>query len=1169
MKSLIREYNWAASPLGKLKYWPQSLCFTLDLMLHSAFPMFLFWGKENTCFYNDAFRPLLGAEGKHPSALGDAGFRVWTEIWETVEPLVGQAKEGKSTRLYEDLLLPIYRNGKLEDAYWTFSYNPVKNDTGTIAGVLSICNETTRQVVAREAANTVRLQLHQALEACDLGTWDLDPETMFFRCNEKTKEIFGLAKAEHVDLKTAVDVIHPDDRAAVRRAIDAAFSVSSGGKYEVDYTVIHPQTGEHHIIRAKGKAYFNELNKPEKFTGTVQDITLERMASRQQEKLQQLVENSADYMSMATLDGQMTYINPAGRVLVGLTAEDDLATLQIKDFYPEEQFDIVKTVIIPALGEKGHWSGLVKIKQRQTGEEIPCQGNYMLIRDPASGQVISRGLTLRDLRPEMQARKELHDSEKRFRNLVQEAPVATGIYIGEEMRIQWANDAMIRTWGKDQSVIGKTVRHALPELEGQPFHDLLRQVYTTGQMYQATEDRVELVVDGRLQTFFFNFSYKPLRDAEGTIYGILNMAIDVTEQVKTKRKLQESETAFRNLIMQAPVGICLLGSENYRVEIVNDQYLLLVGRERERFEGQPIWDVLPEARAQGFDALLKQVQESGQPYYGNEQPVELLRNGRVETVHVNFVYEPLFDNDGKVRSILVIVFDITPQVTARRSIEEAEQRARLAVQSAKLGTYEVNVLTKEVIPTPRFCELFDVDANATQYDYVARIHPDDLPARQKAHELSQATGRLEYECRILRRDGTTNWLQIFGQLYFNDQRQPFKIVGIVQDITQQKTMEEEREKFLALSHYSRDFIGMCDMNLKTLYVNRAGITMLGIEGDGLTASLWDCFYPEDRAYLADTFFPLVKKEGYGEVEIRFRHFKTGVPVWVIYSVFLIQNSKGEPSVMATVSRDITERKTMEAELERRVKERTADLQRLNDELQQFTYVSSHDLKEPLRKIQVFGHLAMQQAGTTDPKLSTSLVKITQAASRMSSLLTDLINYSTLSDLATPFRPVDLNQVLAEAEEDAEVMIREKRALIQKTHLSVVDGIPFQLGRLFVNLLQNALKFSRADLPPNISITGTAATALEQQQYALGSAPHYKITFSDNGIGFRPEFAQKIFVVFQRLNNRDQYSGNGIGLSLCKKIVENHRGLIFAQSEPDKGAVFTVFLPLVQSSSHAA
>jgi PAS domain S-box-containing protein len=1039
MAGLMRSHNWSASVLGSQEYWPRNLISTLDLLLHSAFPMFLFWGKEHTCFYNDAFRPALGNEGKHPSALGSPGKKVWSEIWTTIEPMIHQVMEGQSTGLMEDQYIPIYRNGKIDDAYWTFSYNPVKNDAGTVQGVLAIVHETTNKIKEKREAEALQLQFHQALEACDLGTFDLDPQTMTFSCNHKTKQVFGLGALENVSLQTALDVIHPDDRALLQEAINQALDIRSGGRYDVEYRIVQPRSKKQKIVKAKGRVYFDVDSRPVRFGGTILDITEEKSSGRHRKKLQQLVENSNDFTSMADLDGRMTYLNAAGRKLIGLDNTTDIASLAVKDFYSEQGFEKIKNEIIPALNTYKQWTGVVKIKHHQTGEEIPCYGNYMLIADPDSGEIISRGATLRDLRPELIARKELEDSDKRFRNLVQEAPVATAIYIGSEMKIQWANDAMIKLWGKDKSVIGKTIREALPELEGQPFHQQLDKVFETGIMYQGTEDPGHLVVDGQLRTFYFNFSYKPLRDVEGNIYGILNMAIDVTESVTVKRKLEESERNFRNLIMQAPVGLTLLTGDNHIVELANDDYLELVGREREKFIGHPIWELIPEAKAQGFDIILQNVKESGKPFFGNEIPVTLVRNGEPETVYINFVYEPLFDEERKVHSILVIAIDVTRQVTARKLAENAEEKARIAIESARLGTYEVNLRTMEVHASPRFNELFDVEASVQHQDYFERIHPDDRATRQAAHELALQTGRLEYECRIVRRDGTENWIHLFGQFYFDENGAPEKIIGIAKDTTKEKVSEQE--------------------------------------------------------------------------------------------------------------------------LEKRVKERTEELTKLNEELQQFTYISSHDLKEPLRKIQMFTGIIRDEAGITDPKHSEYLEKVLASSKRMTALINDLLNYSTLSATDSLVEDNDLSTLVKNIWEDMEIAAKERNATLLADPLPVIKGIPFQVNQLFYNLLNNALKFSKAATPALIQIRCAVLEAEEQKQFpSLAPGSYYKIEVRDNGIGFEQRYAEKIFEVFQRLHLKHKYPGNGIGLSICKKIVQNHKGIIYAQSAPGEGSSFVVLLP---------
>jgi PAS domain S-box-containing protein len=1039
MAVLIRNHNWSSSSLGNPQYWPQSLSSTLSLLLNSAFPMFLFWGEEHTCFYNDAFRPMLGNDGKHPSALGNTGKIVWNEIWPSIEPLINIVIEGQSTGLYEDLYLPIYRNGRLDDAYWTFSYNPVKDEHGIVRGVLAIVHETTSKVKEKKEADALQLQLQLALEACDLGTFDVDISTRRFSCNQRTKQIFGLLSLESNDLNASYSTIHPDDRTYVKNVFEQAMDFASGGKHDIEYTIIDPVTNQQRIIRSKGRVFFDEYKRAQRLAGTIQDITTEKLSDRRKKKLQQLVENSNDFMAMASMDGQMIYINTAGRKIVGLEADFDITTIKNSAFYSDEQWQLLNQTVLPVLNEKKQWDGFVKIRNFKTGEEIPCHANYLLITDADTGETISRAVTFRDLRYELAARKELEDSEKRFRNLVQEAPVATAIYIGREMKIQWANDAMIKLWGKDKSVIGKTIREALPELEGQPFHQQLNDVFTTGIMYQGTEDPGHLVVNGKLQTFYFNFTYKALRDIDGNIYGILNMAIDVTESVKVKRQLEESERNFRSLIMQAPIGITLLKGDDHIVELANDQYLMLVGRERKGFLNKPIWELIPEAKEQGFDIILKNVKETGEPFFGNEIPVLLVRNGILETVYINFVYEPLFDEERKVHSILVIAIDVTKQVEARKLVEISEERARLAIESARLGTYEVNLKTLEVHASSRMYELYDIDPSIKHQDFLTHIHPDDLSERQKAHEVAMITGRLEYECRIQRKDGSINWLHAAGQYYFDENGNAEKAVGIVKDITKEKTGEQE--------------------------------------------------------------------------------------------------------------------------LERRVKERTEALTKLNEELQQFIYVSSHDLKEPLRKVQVFTSKLRTDIVDAKPELLQYTEKITASSQRMTTLINDLLNYSTLSNTEVPFEDIDLAVVIDNIKDDMEVLIKEKNATISAESLPCIKGIPFQVNQLFYNLLNNAIKFSKENQSPIIKIHSTVLDEEEQKRFALPlHTTYHKIEVIDNGIGFDTQYAERIFVVFQRLHLKHEYSGNGIGLAICKKIVQNHKGLIYAQSEQGYGSRFTILLP---------
>jgi len=267
--------------------------------------------------------------------------------------------------------------------------------------------------------------------------------------------------------------------------------------------------------------------------------------------------------------------------------------------------------------------------------------------------------------------------------------------------------------------------------------------------------------------------------------------------------------------------------------------------------------------------------------------------------------------------------------------------------------------------------------------------------------------------------------------------------------------------------------------------------------------------------------------------------------------------------------DITDQKKAKEELEKMVLARTSELlisnsalEKSNHELEQFAYIASHDLQEPLRKIQTFADLVKDNLH--DKVLAERYFsKISSSAHRMSMLINDVLNYSRLTQMGEHFINTDLDKVLKQVLLDFELLIEQKQAVITHTQLPVIQGIPLQLNQLFSNLVSNSLKFSENE--PQVTITSRMLPEDEMKQYPRLKQDHtyVQIVFKDNGIGFEQQYAEQIFIIFQRLNNQRTYGGTGIGLALCKKIVEYHNGIITATSEKEKGATFTVILPVKQ------
>lgn len=268
--------------------------------------------------------------------------------------------------------------------------------------------------------------------------------------------------------------------------------------------------------------------------------------------------------------------------------------------------------------------------------------------------------------------------------------------------------------------------------------------------------------------------------------------------------------------------------------------------------------------------------------------------------------------------------------------------------------------------------------------------------------------------------------------------------------------------------------------------------------------------------------------------------------------------------------DIHEQKMINQLLENRVNERTLALQQANreleisnHELQQFAYIASHDLKEPLRKIQVFSNLITSKIGVEQPEAVHYLSRVIHSAERMNKLITDVLDYSKLS-ISAVFHKTDINTIIREIMDDMELLIAEKQAVIHVDPLPELEVIAAQIRQVFQNILSNAIKFTRAGNQPLIHIHGERVKELAVDSATDPEGPYCRITVADNGIGFDEIYLSKIFVIFQRLHGRNEFEGTGIGLAIVKKIIDTHNGLITASSEPGKGSTFIMILPVIQS-----
>lgn len=327
--------------------------------------------------------------------------------------------------------------------------------------------------------------------------------------------------------------------------------------------------------------------------------------------------------------------------------------------------------------------------------------------------------------------------------------------------------------------------------------------------------------------------------------------------------------------------------------------------------------------------------------------------------------------------------------------------------------------------------------------------------------------------------------------------------------------------------------------------------------DATLANYIDFVHPDDVDKLTEQVNKMMENEDLPFIHYRIIQKNGTIKYFKAYGKLLI-DSDGYKKILGTTA-DITD----EIENYRLIEERNQELERSNKELSSFNYVASHDLQEPLRKIQTFlSRLEEKEQENLSTNGKLYIERIKSSSGRMRSLIDDLLQFSRTNKSEEAFEDSNINILLETAKHDLIEIISDKRARISSDSIPSMKVIPFQIKQLFLNLMSNSLKYCREATVPVIKITyaQTNASDLPKIKYYKHNVYH-TITVTDNGIGFDQDYAEKIFILFNRLHNKNEYSGTGIGLSICKKIVENHNGYITAKGDVNSGAIFTIYLPL--------
>ena len=788
-----------------------------------------------------------------------------------------------------------------------------------------------------------------------------------------------------------------------------------------------------------------------------------------------------------------------------------------------------------------------------------------------SGKLVYLIHTIVDVTDKLKAEEDLasiHGIREAYRFFVN-APVIIGYVRGDDYVIDFANEGLLKVWQRSKKIIGTPLLKAIPEFEGQGIKELLDQVRLTGKPFHATEHPLTFVRGERTETRYFDFVYQPFYENENdkVASGVISVGHDVSEQVQIRHK-------FRNVLDQAQNPILILKGREMTLDIANEALLNLWQIDRTAI-GKPFLEILPEMKDQGYMEILQRVYDTGEAYHGYEMPAWFRgADGIPRNVFFNFIYQPYREPGGEISGVLVMASDATAQVLAKREMERNQRKWKDIANSMPVIVWAASGDGRITFFNDQWYHFTGLtEAESMDFNWTKVLHPDDLDrclsvwrdalAKEKSYEI---------EARYRAKDGHYSWVIARGVPI----KQDGKFVGwygTSTDIDKLKQLESTletkvRQRTEELEAKNKLLDNILKNSSNGITVSKMIFDEAGNVVDALTIMANDAAVkfsglPRDL-YLTKTateFDPNIIASPYGQKCIS--TLKTGEPSVIQYFLEFTSRwleltiSKMDDRHLIHIFTDVTPIKQAQLQLEKTID----DLKFANANLEEFAYAASHDLKEPVRKIQLFaGRLKEGLTDKLDTEQNRYFERLESSTIRMMNLIDDLLEYSQAASGTAEPGSVDLNQTLTNVLEDLEIEIAKKQAAVSVGALPEIKGNSRQMHQLFQNLISNSLKYSQPVIPPEIRIVSRVVNGRDTSSELPPDIKFHCIEVTDNGIGFDQKYADGIFKLFTRLHSDPQYKGSGIGLSIVKKVVENHHGYIFAKSRPGHGATFTLLLP---------
>jgi PAS domain S-box-containing protein len=1028
-------------------------------------------------------------------------------------------------------------------------------------GFNSMIGNLEQTTVSQEQYRASEERLSFAIQGTNDGLWDWNMVTNEVWYSPRYKAMLGFSDEELPDqLSSFEDHLHPDDAESTWDAVDQHLKESA--EYDVEHR-LKTKSGEWKWVRARGAVTRDTDGKPVRMSGSMQDISeIKRFQTELQNtkfELEKVLDSLPIALIYASPDRKIMRVNRVFTEVFGYT-EDEAIGQSTKMLYadPEEfrrqgqkRFNLEAKVSVTPYE--------IQYKRRDasrfTGESVGTVvfdaedkpiGMLGLITD-----VSQRKAAERDLRINKFAVDNASDavfwieSDGSFSNVNQQAANYLGYSKDELCRLGVSdiNPAFpSESWGKHWAEVRQ------------------RRVLR----FQSTHQRKNgSTYDCAIARHFLSFEGKEIIFA--TVRDITFEKEAEAALVASKRRVEESEKRFRAMADSA-APLCWITELDTTCSWLNKRWVEYSGKSLEEQTGFGWVETVHPDDRELAEAIYLDAFERRDAF---ELLYRLRRHDGVYRWHtVNAT--PRLDENGKFVGFVGMSFDTHEAKESREALEESELalkdvgdslRATLDLLGTSDGVWDWKIDTQESLYTQGFRKILgfegdDLDAFPDLLDsFDSRIHPDDRAELWKEIDRSFADRvPFAHEFRIRCKNENYIWVRSRGCASFDQDGEPVHLVGSIYDISAQKDVELERDRFLATA---AELYAAVDLDsLRWVKLNAAWSSTLGYDPEKLLELPVPAVHPVGEH---DSIRQQVNRLKNGEPARRWVTQTLHQDGSIRYIEWNIDPPTEGESVVYGAGRDVTEVREYVQQIEettRQLETLNTQYEQSNNDLAQFAYVASHDLQEPLRA--VAGFLQLLQKHYTDQLDETAtgyIEKSVAGAARMSALINDLLYYSRVANADSNFNNIRLNDCVDEAIEKLGDAIASSKAKVQVEKLPEIRGIRLLLVQLFQNLIGNAIKY-RGEQNPVVEI------------WAESTGEEIYVHIQDNGIGIPDAYREQVFDLFKRLHHRADYAGTGIGLAICQRVVERHGGKISVKSaDGQTGAWFSICLPCKTATSH--